>query len=476
MHLWSAAFGPYVPASSSTPFPGLPLCAPATGVDLTARAKLVAPKLVLIPGGVTGVHVDVLCVPDLSSSPQSVTLGVVLRPLGFVNYNDFRGDVAEADFLFGHLKRLTFSIASADTAKKARATFTDLSRLGDPTRPRLAELCFFAISNLTAGNVVILCSTKGEVAAVTTRTRAATFGDAADDRVNQGAILAGQFLLTGLSDSARKATNRGARAVLGAEPGHKGGIVSPARPWVQRLTRAHQHNGVEIVKEDGTLESGGAIFPRLLYSECRAQELGETSGDQYDDTDPAKGFRVHRGGTLASEWKRFPARISLCQGIRRVRFLFALRAETAQQVNQLELYLHLHETGEIAAAGNNLLGSLDGGGLVDAEGYLYLPVLPTETPGFRPHSFRLPYGLGVWTTAAEAPASQLPPGVLAANRYRVSSEVEVAIADDVTLEDKDYTLEVRIAVYDTSALSSTAVDDGARLVWAGAYVPGERAA
>lgn len=482
LHLAAGISGAYQRASGVVR-PGTPILPPAAGVTFaTGDPKLLAAYPVRLVGGVTGITVDFGLIPELSSSPQSVTLGVVLRPFSLVNYNDWDAATAEGSFLYGHLKRVTVSVATADVLKPAQAVFSDVSLLGDPTLNRWGEVVFLLLSDLAANNALHLEGFVVSISTTTNLTRDAIPGDATDDRITQAEVTSGAILSPGLGTEARRQESRIARAVIGAEPGYEGGVPSAVRPWRAPLQGAHRHTGATIQKSDGTLEADGEILPWQAFSQGYAHNLGENVSEQFPDSKPAKGQKVSRGGDKVTNWLRFRQRVSLGAGYRGLTFLFALRPETFSSVARLDLYAHLHPISQTAGFGNNLLTSMltpNGLGGVStfvtrdgSTGFLYGTVQPTETPGFLPNAPRLLAGLGLWTLdAAGRGGAQgtsgppVPTGVRIDNMYRVSYPVALLLSPQQVLATGDYTLEYRFALYTDSALS--ALDNAATLLWAG---------
>lgn len=436
--------------------PGFPIC-PSAGVSFaTSKAKLLASVPVRLLGGVTGVKVNLLIAPELVSSPQPIVLGLVLRPFGFVNFNDFVGSINESAFVSGHLKKLTASLSG--TLGLQTVTFADLSRLGLSTQHRLAELCFFLMSDITAGNLVHVCSGTVLVSSVTNDVL--PLQGSPDQEVPLAQIVAGQPLTTGLAAQAKARGNALHLSVTGATPGFISGQVQEASPWRQDLDGAHQHTGLRIVQSDGTVRSDGALLPHSLFNQGYPQ-VGENASDEFVDNLPCTGLKVSRSGVLGAE-EVFFQELPLPAGARSLRFHFALRPETTSPVNRLALRVHLCRSNESPTDSNNALISVDGVASVDADGFVVGTVQPAETPGYQFSGARP--GLGLWTQ--DALAAQAPNGVRLENAYRISQEITMTLSDTVR-KTESYTLRYAFLVYDTQA--ETSLDDDAGLLWAHAY-------
>lgn len=459
------SFGPYTRLRGDMD-PGFPICPPEQTLYpisfATGRAKLLAVVPCRLIGGVIGVNVDMLFLGELSSSPQNLTLGVVLRPLGAVNTNDFLGSIAEGVFSYGHLKKLSHSFSAG--LSKQRVTLSDLTRLGSGVQTRMAELCFFLCSDLSVNNMIHFLSALVTVAAVTTEVELPYSNDPPNQEISPALILAGQPLSSGLGAQAKAQGNALARSILGGQPGYLYGQVHPAKPFVEELDGAHQHQGKELRQADGTIKSDGALLPYSLFSQGYPQ-VNEDGDDEFDDADPCTGLLVSRSGVIGEECTFFQE-IPLAAGAKSLRFCFALLPETTKLVSRLELVVHLCRSNVAPSSSNNLITAVDGFAAVDAAGFVVGTVLATQTPGYQDNGPRLQQGLGLWTTSAKIANAETPPGVVLANAYRISQEITLRLSS-AARQTENYCLRYRFLLYEGT--TEATLDDEAGLIWVHAY-------
>lgn len=430
---------------------------------VSGRAKLVEVVPARIIGGVTQVHIDVWLLPEFGGvSPQALTLGAILRPIGRNNYNEFLGSIAESAYTQGHLKKLGLVLTPGQ--KRARFTFTDLSRLGPATSHRMVELAFFLMSDLGTNNIVHLLSASILVAAVTTDVTPAQPSYLADQEITPAQVLAGQPLSAGLGAQAKARGNALALSVVGGQPGYVGGQVHPARPFVAQLFGAHQHTGVEIRESDGTLSSDGALLPYSLFAQGYSQ-LDEDGADEFRDADPPTGFLTSRSGVIGEEATFFQS-VPLAAGAKALQFQFALLPGTSSPKTRLTVAVHLCREGVAPTPTNNQIATIAGGGSTDANGYRFITIQPNEDPGYQQSAPRLAGGLGLWTLDAKQAAVFTPDGVVLTNAYRTSPEIELRLSTDARITES-YVLRYRFALYNSPA--ETTLDPDAGLIWAHAY-------
>lgn len=452
MALERYSFGPYTRRRFDMD-PGFPLLPCQDGFSIAdGRAKLLCAVPCRLLGGVSEVHIDVMLYPELSSSPQDVTIGVVLRPFGLVNYNDFLSSITEGTFTYGHLKKFTGSISGI---AKQRVTFDDLSRLGPAYGTRQAELCFFLMSDLDAGNAIHVCSALVLVSAVTTDVANAGLNYPVQE-IALAQLVAGQPLLSGLGEQAKARGNALHLSVVGGRPGYVELLPSLLSPWVQELTGAHQHQGKKITTVEGTYQSDGVLFPYTLFSQSYCQ-VGENASDEFEDNNPCTGILVSESGVIGEE-ATFFQEVPLASGAKKIWIRFALRPETTAPKNRLALAVHLCRSNVTPTTSNNIVTSVDGAPTQDADGFRLGTVEPGETPGYQWSGDR--EGLGLWTKDAEE--STQGQGVILTNCYRISLLVELRL-QDVPRATEVYSLRYRFLLY--SDQNETALDPEAGLLW-----------
>jgi len=435
---------------------------PSVGVSFsTGQAKLLAAVPCRILGGVTGVHVDMMLLPELATG-ASLTIGVVLRPLGMVNFNDFVGSISESAFTFGHLKKMTSAFA-LNIAVKKRVTFTDLTRLGLSTQHRLVELCFFLMSDVTGTTLYHLTASTVLVSSVTTDVLPMQCSP--DQSVSLAQVQAGQPLFTGLAGQAKARGNALHVSVTGATPGYIGAQTQESSPFRQNLLGAHQHTGQKLVQVDGTIRSDGALFPYSLFGQGYPQQAGDNASDEFENNLPCTGLEVSRSGVLGEE-EVFFQEIPLAAGARTIRFQFALRPETTSPMNRLALRVHLcrsNVTPVVPAFGavlNNAILAINGNGTVEANGFVVSTVVTQATPGYQGSGG----AIGQWSQ--NNLLAQAPNGVRLENAWLVSQEIILTLSDALR-ETEFYTLRFAFLLYEDQ--SEATLDDAAGLVWSYAH-------
>lgn len=450
-------WGPYY-RSRGDLYSGIPICPPDPN-DGNSFAGANVPKLLTsVPcrliGGVTQVHIDLMLVAIVAAPPEDLTLGIVLRPTGFCNYNDFASSITEPNFTYGNLKKATLSLPLG--ASRQRFTFTDLSRLAPASKLRFAELCIFLMSDLPgAADIVHLTSATVSVAAVTTDI--SPQNSPANQEVTPSQVLAGKPLLSGLAEQAKARGNALNLSVIGARPGWMEGVLLTFSPFVQELTGAHQHQGKQIRQADGTFRGDGALLSYSLFSQGYPQ-LDETGSDYFDHNLPCTGIQVSRTGVIGEQLVFFQD-IPLASGAKKIHFVFAMNPETASPKTRLAVAFHLCRSNVAPSAANNSIIAVNGVPTLDANGFVNATVEPLETPGFQWSTARV--GLGRWTRDAQD--AQAQPGVRLENSYRISQVVELQLRDVARITEQ-YTLRYAFLLYDDQ--TETSLDVGAGLVWA----------
>ena len=325
--LVSMSYGPY--ADTGAPGDaeqGIPLYRLTSGSYATTP-KLVAAQCVLVLGNVGGIKVTLAGKLSPTTSAQTVTLTVELRPLG---------SQGRAIGAAGPAKTITLSTGVGQSYDTSSALFTEteVSHAAGPRGlDREVELCIWLTSDPAPATAHrLLCMTAYATSLATSMPLQPVTLEQLPS-IEPPEVQDGRPIITSTLIKGKARINGAIKSALGLVPGYAvDGTEDDSAPWQRVISSPHQHTGRAL--------GDGACLRHGMWSQTYTTDMELTAGTM--SSSPYYGLPLTDNRGIASEVE---GRVTLPEGLGSFSVRFAALCSLPEIACRVSVFVYASTTG-----------------------------------------------------------------------------------------------------------------------------------